>query len=252
MKKFLNLLFIFVFGFAFLLFDEAVSFAQKQSTEDKDAWFTPKKVELTSSAPKVETRGKAKSSGDDHELVWPAIETHRRALLTVRGNKTSFSQGFDDGEAPSFSALKQEFEPGRYEFELKYFNNELGKSSRERTRVLEDRRTLLQQRKELIEKGDRKGAKRLLDQANRIRSEFVEKQKTSLNEVQQDNDSSNASFSKTGKFDVDEGGMITLYDPMQAQKKLREEKAKRAKAERENAQNPQQFREDEPAQEDLP
>ena len=233
-----------------MLMSQAFSLAQDESSQ-KNGWHSPRKVEVTSQSTQrsIETWGEAKSNGV--ELAWPSLETHERTLLTVRGRNVKFSQGFEDANAPYFNAIEQEFESGQYEFELRYFSNEIGKSSRERKSVLTDRKTLLQKRKELLEKGDRERAKRLLEQANQIRHDYKVREKAASPTVEEDTGSQSISFSKTGKFDVNDAGEITLFDPV-ADREKKIEQAKRARAESAKAQKSNPSPDDKPAQKYLP
>jgi hypothetical protein len=169
-----------------------------QQTEAKKVLMEPEK--------EPDNRGKARFT--DYELVFPVIDSHQYASLMVAGKNVQWSQKFVDGAEPFFNALEEEFEPGVYVYQICYQPNELGESEIRYANAFKNRRELLKKRLELMEKGDREGAKSLLEEANAIRDGLVSYEKNDRPTV---NGTDEDFISKTGQFSVSDDGQIKEF-----------------------------------------
>ena len=153
------------------------------------------------------------------EIQWKPIETHKLAILTVRGKDTEITQRFEDGQAPFFTPMEEGLKPGRYAYQIEFIDDRVNEESKRLATASTSRRELLSLRKKLMEEGDREGARRLIKKANEIRQKIIDQpievvQKSKL-------------LDDFGFLIVKEGGQVSrfnLRDEFKQDQKRHEEK----------------------------
>ena len=167
----------------------------------------------------------------DFEVEWKSIDTHKLAILTIRGKDTNITHRFEDGNAPSFAPVEEGLKPGRYAYLIEYVDNHASEAASQLATANVDRRELLSLRKKLMEEGDRAGAKRLLKQANEVRQKIAQ-QPVQINQQTEP-------LEDSGVLVVKKGGRVAKFDfrteHEETQKRYEKDRAAKPRLEEENS-----------------
>ncbi len=153
-------------------------------------------------------------------LIWKALETHGKVTLQIAGKDINLKKHFEQGESPSFNALKEGLKPGIYSYRIEFVPNRIQEDQNNLAGILDQRRKLLALREVALETGEAEEAKRLYAEANKLRAsagELMNEQKETEYKF----------YEKSGQIVVDKSGSVKVFNRQQQLKKLDEERRKR-------------------------